>query len=142
MSLLPLPRRRRGLSAGILLLAFLIPVPQTAVSPWTAQIVDESGAPQSNLPVREVWQHYSLESERHQETLTTDARGMVSFPRRILWRPYIVNIVHAVRREPNSGSAAFLLAERPGQQGFADYCLNCAEPAPRRIVLHATVVSR
>ena len=129
--------------ALVVLAGFLIPFPQTVAPPWTARIVDESGAPQPDATVREVWEQYSLETHSHQEELRTDSHGTVSFPRRTLWRPYAANVIGAIRKfradrkRGDFGPVAYLLATRPDQQGFADYCLTCAEPVARRIVMHA-----
>jgi hypothetical protein len=124
------------LGAG--LASVLIPLPQTVVPAWTAVIVDEAGAPQAGVTVREAWEHYSLEKQSHQQEVRTDANGSVSFPRRILWRPYAVNLVQKIRKTAYSGPVAYLLAVREGAQGFADYCMKCPEPTRLRIVLHPT----
>ena len=43
--------------------------------------------------VREMWQHYSLESSGHQEERVTDRDGVVIFPGRRIWAPLIWRIV-------------------------------------------------
>jgi hypothetical protein len=126
------------------LAGFLIPFPQTVAPAWTATIVDESGAPQAGVTVREVWQQYSLEAQSHKQESITDLNGTVSFPRRVLWRPYAANVFGAIRKERKDrkdstfGPMAYLLATKPGAQGFADSCLNCSHPTPARIVMHKT----
>lgn len=112
-----------------LVVSTLIPVPQTTVSAWTAQVVDESGSPQRNLPVDEVWQNYSLEQTIHRESRSTDAAGRVNFPRRFLWRPLILNVVGTFRNRQH-GSAAYLDVSANQAQSFTDLCCNS------RMILH------
>ncbi|MGH9558905.1 MAG: hypothetical protein ACRD30_06650 [Bryobacteraceae bacterium] len=120
-----------------ILVGLLIPLPQTVVPAWTAQVVDESGAPQPGATVREVWRQYSLESASYHDQRNTDAKGMVSFPRRSLWRPAIVNLIGIVRNRMKDGNralygpVAYLVASRGNAQSFTDRCGNC------KMVLHA-----
>jgi hypothetical protein len=120
-----------------LFIGTLIPVPQTVVPAWNALVVDESGKPQADADVRQVWRQYSLESTTHHETLRTGADGMVHFPRRVLWRPPIVNIYGIIRNRvmngdnANFGPVAYLVASYGNEQSFGDRCENC------RLVLHA-----
>lgn len=128
-----------------ILVGLLIPIPQTVVPPWTAQVVTESGAPQPGATVREVWQQYSLESGSHHEERETDAKGIVSFPRRTMWRPALANLIGILRNRtrdgPNAlfGPVAYLVASQGNAQSFADHCENCTEPNPRRMVLHTMI---
>src|SRR5258707_13760333 len=61
------------------------------VQEWKLQILDESGHPIKDVPLREMSSDPSVESPNHTEDLTTDADGFVVFPRRMvkantLWR--------------------------------------------------------
>ncbi|HLX46423.1 MAG TPA: hypothetical protein VKR43_23410 [Bryobacteraceae bacterium] len=112
-----------------ILLASVVPFPQTTVSTWTAQVLDESGAPRPNIAVKQIWQNYTLESATHTDTLTTDTTGRVTFPARRLWRPLILNAVGTIRNHLH-GSASYLDATAPGLQSFTDLCCNS------RITLH------
>ena len=106
-----------------LVVSTLIPVPQTTVAAWTAQVVDESGSLQPNVPVTEVWQNYTLEQTIHRESRSTGAAGRVSFPRRFLWRPLILNVIGTFRNQ-HHGSASYLDVTAPGLQSFTDLCCN------------------
>ena len=113
-----------------LLLATAIPFPQTTVPAWTAQVIDESGKPQPNVAVREVWQNYTLEHLPHREDRPTDPSGQVIFPRRILWRPLIANAFGTLRN-PLHGPVAYLEVPGPRVQSLSDRC--CTS----RLILHA-----
>jgi len=118
--------RRKILLALVILSA--IPIPQTTVPAWTAQVVDPSGAPQANVAVREAWQNYSLERTPHNQDLSTSTTGQVTFPRRVLWRPLIANAIGTIRNrmiegaKANYGSAAFVAASQGNSQAFTDQC--------------------
>jgi hypothetical protein len=118
--------RRKILLA--LVIVIVIPFPQTTVPAWTAQVVDPSGAPQSNVAVREAWQNYTLEQTPHNEDLITNATGQVAFPRRALWRPLISNAIGTLRNrmkegaKANYGPAAFVAASQGNAQAFTDQC--------------------
>jgi hypothetical protein len=121
-------RTRIGIAV---LLATIIPVPQTTVPAWTALVVGESGAPQSNITVHEVWQDYTLENAPHNDALVTSATGVVTFPKRVLWRPLILNAVGIIRNKLH-GSAHYLDISADRVQSFTDLCCNS------RMILHPT----
>jgi len=121
-------RKRIGIAV---LLATAIPIPQTTVPAWTALVVDESGAPQPNISVREVWQDYTLESAPHNDALITGATGRITFPKRVLWRPLILNALGTIRNKLH-GSAHYLDISTDRVQSFTDLC--CSS----RMILHPT----
>jgi hypothetical protein len=63
-----------------------LPVPVSAnsvVAPeWTVQVVDETGRPVQGAKVVEKWQHYTYETQGHEETAVTDKNGFVTFQKR------------------------------------------------------------
>jgi len=56
-------------------------------------VVDQSGEPLVHEHVREIWQHYSLEGEGHEEDRWTDENGYVVFPERKIWSPLLWRVV-------------------------------------------------
>jgi hypothetical protein len=70
----------------------LYPFKTTVVPDWKVRIVDEAGNPMRSFRVREVWQHYTIESTSHQEDLITDGDGYVTFPKRTVRGSLLVRI--------------------------------------------------
>jgi hypothetical protein len=64
-----------------------------------------------DIKVTEHWQHYSLESEGHEETLKTDAGGLVDFPLRAIRASITARAASALanllRREANGRSGPY-----------------------------------
>lgn len=77
---------------GSMTLLLLYPFQTTVVPDWKVRIVDEAGNPISSFRVREVWQHYTIESTSHQEDLITDGEGYVTFPKRTVRGSLLVRI--------------------------------------------------
>src|SRR5712692_2488693 len=77
------------LIAAAALLALAYPREVTVAPDWSVTVVREDGTPLAQLPIREVWEHYSLESESHEQDLATDFYGKVHFPRRTIRASYI-----------------------------------------------------
>ena len=69
-------------SAVIFLVTLLFPFETTTVPPWDLRILDDAGAPVSEINVTEHWQNYLLESDGHEEAQTTNQDGRVSFDAR------------------------------------------------------------
>src|SRR5512146_2573740 len=67
----------------------VIPSQQTVAPEWSVTVVDEKGVRLANLQVRETWQQRSIEAKPHEELLTTDAHGVVVFPRRTMNASYL-----------------------------------------------------
>jgi hypothetical protein len=68
--------------AAIIVGAFFFPFDRTVVPQWRFQVVSEAGHPIANTPVRQIWQHYSVEDADHEEDSITDQNGFAEFPRR------------------------------------------------------------
>lgn len=90
-ALAALPRRHTALLLFAVVL--LLPYPTTVVPEWRIRVVGADGNPVAGEPVRETWQHYSYESESHEEELSTDENGYVTFRERKIWMPPLVRIV-------------------------------------------------
>ncbi len=85
-----LPRKYIALLlCGVIL---LVPFPTTVVPEWKITVLDQTGKPFANWEVREYWQHYSLESDGHQDNRLTDENGYVVFPERTIWSPLLWRI--------------------------------------------------
>jgi hypothetical protein len=89
--LAPVMTRRRALGL-LLIISFLVPYPTTVVPEWKIRVIDQDGRPFVGEEVREIWQHYSLESEGHEEERLTDEKGYVVFPERRIWSPLLWRI--------------------------------------------------
>ena len=63
----------------LILIIFLYPFETTTVPQWNLRVVDDAGAPVSEINVTEHWQNYLLETEGHEEAQTTNQGGLVSF---------------------------------------------------------------
>jgi hypothetical protein len=77
---------------GAIAVLLLYPFETTVVPEWKARIVDESGNPMRMTGVREVWKHYTIESNSHEEESITDIDGYVTFPRRTVRGSLLVRI--------------------------------------------------
>jgi hypothetical protein len=101
------------LVASLALVAALLfsPWETVVVQEWKIQILDESGHPIKNVPLREMWSDPAVESFDHTVDLTTDADGFVVFPRRMvkantLWRiarkAFIAIVTHQGEDHPTA----------------------------------------
>jgi hypothetical protein len=63
-------------------IAVLYPFKETVVPEWGVQVVDTSGNPVANVPIRQVWRNYSTEFGDHREDSVTDELGYATFPAR------------------------------------------------------------
>lgn len=63
----------------LLLITFFYPFQTTTVPEWNLRVLDDAGAPVSEIKVTEHWQDYLLELEGHEEVRTTDQDGRASF---------------------------------------------------------------
>ena len=77
---------------GAMALLLLYPFKTTVVPDWKIRIVDEAGNPMRSFRVREVWQHYTIETYSHEEDLITDGDGYVTFPKRTVRGSLLVRI--------------------------------------------------
>lgn len=68
----------------ILGVAFLYPFESTIVPSRNVLVLTDSGRPIQDVSVRQIWQHYSLETSSHEEELRSGPNGRVTFPRRTI----------------------------------------------------------
>jgi hypothetical protein len=135
-ALAALPRRYTALL--LLAVTLLVPYPTPVVPEWRIRVVDRDGAPVAGEPVRETWQHYSLEIGGHEEERPTDANGYVVFPARTIWRPLLARVLFtscaavATLAHGSTGVHAWVMAPR-----HTTGCYPCiyepGEPLPAEI---------
>src|SRR5947207_2640878 len=103
---------------GALVVMALFPFETTIVPEWRVRIVDESDQPLRNVGVREVWKHYSIETQSHEQDLLTDSDGYVMFLKRTIRSPLAVRIVrgfiNGLNPHGSSGPGAYLVVLAPG----------------------------
>src|SRR5947208_3557279 len=63
----------------VLAIAAFYPFRTTVAPLWRVRFVDDAKSPLRNATVKEVWKHYSLESQSHEQDLSTDNEGYVTF---------------------------------------------------------------
>ena len=85
----------------LLLIVLLYPLETTVVPEWKIQVVDESGNPTSHVPLRETWEHSSLEVRTHEEDLSTNEAGYVIFPARTIRASLALRVVRYVLNKLN-----------------------------------------
>ena len=135
--------RMRKVVLLFLLAAFAIvvlyPLETTVVPEWRVRIVDEAGAPLRNTGIREVWEHYSIESESHQQDLLTDSDGYVTFPKRTIRAGLAVrtvkSVINALNPHGSSGPGAYLITLAPGYDTWRDDFYIPGQPLPSQMVV-------
>lgn len=136
----PARKKRFGLAVlgGLLAVLLLYPFETTVVPEWKVRVVDESGNSMIGMAVKEGWEHSSIESHRHEQDLTTDNEGRVTFPRRtiranLLWRTGGAAVVTVIPHQ-QSGPHFFLDVQGPySTLTGTDYLPN--DPLPGTIVV-------
>jgi hypothetical protein len=124
----------------VVLLVSLIPIRQRVAPAWTIEVVDEAGSPRPGIIAREVWRQYSLEAEGHEEDIRTGVDGLASFPPRMISRPYIANVLGAIRNlltlgvHASFGPEAHVIAFANGNRSFVG---NPNGAGTQRIILAA-----
>jgi len=77
-------------------LTFLYPFKSTVVSSQNVLVITDDGTPIQNALVRQIWQHYSLESRSHEEDLKTGPNGRVTFPERTIRASLVRRVVYPI----------------------------------------------
>ena len=104
-----LPKRRRAILAGVVVLLLVIlffPFQSTTVPQWRLHVVDDTGAQVPGINVTEHWQHYLLESDGHEEMLTTDERGRVGFQARTIRAGVASRVIDTIANFARQGARA------------------------------------
>lgn len=124
---------------AVVAVILLYPWKTVVVPEWRVRIVDESGAPLRRTAVREVWQHYDIESKGHREDLTTDDDGYVTFPERAIRGPLAVRVVRRVISwfvpHQSSGADAFVIVLAPDYDTWSSNSALPGQPPPKQIVV-------
>ena|SRR6266550_3106917 len=126
------------LMAALIVVA-LYPWETTVAPEWRVRIVDQSGAPLRNTGVREVWRHYSIESQGHEEDLMTDQEGYVTFPKRtiraLLAVRIIKPIINALNPHHSSGPGASVIVLAPDYDTWSNNDYTPGQPLPNEVVV-------
>src|SRR5260370_21572678 len=89
-------RRKTFWLVIVLGISFLYPLENTIVRAQNVRVVTEEWRPIQGCSVRQSWQDYSLESRGHEQDLTTDPNGRVTFPRRTIRASLARRLLHPV----------------------------------------------
>lgn len=123
----------------ILSVVALYPLKTTVVPEWKVRIVDESGAPLKSTAVREVWQHYDIESKAHRQELITDNQGYVTFPEQTVRGPLAIRVVrrliNSIVPHQSSGPDAFVVVLAPDYDTWSSNSALPGQPLPKEIVV-------
>jgi hypothetical protein len=87
----------------LLIIGLVYPFEMTVVPQQNILVVTEDMRPIRGKLVRQVWQHYSLESQGHEEDLLTDENGRVSFARRTIRASFISQAIGAITNISHAG---------------------------------------
>jgi hypothetical protein len=111
----------------------------TVVPEWKVRIVDQNGAPLTNTGVREVWQHYSIESGSHEQDLPTDKQGYVTFPERAIRSPLAVRIIrpiiNALNPHHSSGPDGFVIVLAGEYDTWSNNSALPGQPLPKEVIV-------
>ena len=137
------PRKKIWIFAilAAIALVLLYPFKTTVVPEWRLRIVDEAGNPLRATRVREVWQHYTIESASHEEDLITDGDGYVTFPRRTVRGSLLVRIgtplVNVLNVHASFGPRAWVLVLGYSPHSFLEdnNTYFPGQPLPTQVVL-------
>ena len=133
--------RFKWATLAAVLVAVFYPVETTVVPLWPLKVVDEQGMGVEGTLVREIWQHYSIETESHEQELISDTSGDVVFPARKIRSSILLRVLGPLRNFLQSGvhasfgpdAYAIAFSTQPQRHGMASY--KPKAPLPERIVL-------
>lgn len=140
-----IPRRLQAALAGVLLLLLILivfPFKLSTAPTWRLRVVDDSGGAVRNIKVTEHWQHYLVESEGHEEVLTTDGDGVVDFPERTVRASLLSRLLAKFRRfgsrevplRPGPYASIVVWGRRDYETVVAVYVPDA--PLPGEVVVH------
>jgi hypothetical protein len=87
-------RRKTFWIVIILGVTLLYPIESTVLPPQNVLVVTEDWRPIQGATVRQIWQHYSLESHGHEQDMNTDDNGRVVFPSRTIRASVLRRALH------------------------------------------------
>jgi hypothetical protein len=124
---------------GVIGLIALYPWKSMVVPQWTVRIVDQSGTPLRHTGVREIWQHYDVESKGHEQDLLTDGEGYVTFPERWVRGPLAVRIgrriISSLVPHRGAGPDAFVVVLAPEYDTLSNNSALPGQPVPTQIIV-------
>ena len=131
-------RLRRAAIIAALLALLLVPIDSVVVPAWSVQIVDTDSRAVEGINVRQVWQHYTLESVSHEEVRVTPSDGRVSFPERRISGTVFMYVVGTVGNFAGvhssfGPSSQLVIWGRDELRGRATYLPS--RPLPDRVVI-------
>jgi len=92
-----------------------------------------------NSGIREVWQHYSIESKDHEQDLLTDSDGHVTFPKRTIRAPLLARIgkaaVNGLNPHGSSGPAAYIITLALGYDAWKNDFYIPGQPLPKEVIV-------
>jgi hypothetical protein len=117
----------------------LYPFETTVVPEWRVRVVEQAGTPLRNVMVKEVWEHYSVESQSHEQDLPTDADGYVTFPKRTIRASLAVRIIgrsiNTLNPHGSSGPGAYLVILARGYDSWSNDFYIPGQPLPTEVVV-------
>lgn len=135
-------KRRKAILVVLLAIVSVValyPLKTTVVPEWRVRIVDESGAPLKSTAVREVWQHYDIESKGHRQDFITDNQGYVTFPERTVRGALAVRVIRRmitfIFPHQSSGPDAFVVILAPDYDSWSNNSALPGQPLPKEIVV-------
>lgn len=118
------------------------PLETTVVPQWNILVVDDLGKPVSHVPLRETWKHYSIESHGHEQELSTNDDGYVTFPQRTAKANLLVRIVRTtvnkIHPHGSTGPAASIYVLAPYSPASPEPSYSPGQPLVNQIVIRRT----
>lgn len=87
-------RRKSFWIVIILGVALMYPMETTVLPPQSVLVVTRDWRPIQGVMVRQIWQHYSIESNGHEQDLKTDENGRLVFPGRTIRASILRRTLH------------------------------------------------
>ena len=84
---------------------------KSATSPrWVIDVVDASGKPVPDLPVRQEWSYFGIDHAPFVEGRRTDSRGRVEFPTRFIWASLVARLMNLQGASERLGPSVWIEA--------------------------------
>ncbi len=123
----------------VLAIAAFYPFRTTVAPLWRVRFVDDAKSPLRNATVKEVWKHYSLESQSHEQDLSTDNEGYVTFPERTIRAGAAVRLIGSaiagLNPHGSTGPLAYLIILTPGYETWSNNSYTPGQPLPKEIIV-------
>jgi hypothetical protein len=129
-----------------IVITLLYPFKTTVVPEWRIRIVDEAGNPMPMIAVREVWKHYTIESDSHQGDSLTDNEGYVTFPKRTVRGSLLIRLgiplLNLLNVHASFGPRAYLVVLRgsslPDSFVLVKDVYTPGQPLPTQVIVKRT----